>query len=262
MASHTSCLDLSFNELNHRGPSNLSLVGKLITQKTINNAAIISVLQSTWNLGQNVHIKSIDKNMVVCVFRKTADRDRIEDAGPWAVKGDLLNLQRWPSYLTLDEVSFSRCNFWLQIHNLPPNRRNQDNIRRIANHVGNFLQFDASSTFEHLHKFVRVQVRINVQGTLCPGSYITKENGEKLWLSFKYERLSDFCYGCGGLDHTEAACMEEKKVRYADHGETQLYGPWMRSAFKMNPKNLDNARPEPETQNSPEKSLEDPHPKP
>lgn len=107
MARPNLTLDLSFNAPNLQEPTNLSLVGKLINQKTINNAAIISVLQSTWNLGQNVRIKPVDKNMVVCEFKRPEDRDRIEEVGPWAIKGPLLNWQKWPPNLTLDEVSFS-----------------------------------------------------------------------------------------------------------------------------------------------------------
>lgn len=173
--------------------------------------------------------------MVVCQFRKTEYRDRIAETGPWAVKGALLNLQQWPPNLTLEDVSFSHCNILIQIHNLPPNRRNRENICRIVNHIGICVKFDENSTHEHLHKFVRVQVKVNIQGKLCPGIYITRENGEKLWLYFKYERLSDFCYGCGGFDHTEPTCMDEKAIRYAEHGETQVFEPWMRSSSKHNP---------------------------
>lgn len=82
MATHINCLDLSFNESTVTELTNLSLVGRLLSHKTINNKAIISVLHNTWNLGANVQIKALDRNLVSCTFRRVEDRDRIEAAGP------------------------------------------------------------------------------------------------------------------------------------------------------------------------------------
>lgn len=59
MEAFNSCLDLSFNEFRPNELTNLSLIGRLIFQKTVSNKAISEVLQSTWNLGTNVHIKAL-----------------------------------------------------------------------------------------------------------------------------------------------------------------------------------------------------------
>lgn len=119
MAHCNECLDLSFNDSISKALTNLSLVGRLSSLKTINNKAIIFVLQNTWNLYSNVHIKALESNLISCTFRRVEDRDRIEVVGPWFIKGALLNLKRWSPDLTLDEVSFAHCIFLVQIHNLP-----------------------------------------------------------------------------------------------------------------------------------------------
>ncbi|KAI5674080.1 hypothetical protein M9H77_14444 [Catharanthus roseus] len=43
------------------------------------------------------------------------------------------------------------------------------------------------------------------------GSLCHLPDGRRKWIQFKFEKLSDLCYGWGELDHVEADC-EEKKV--------------------------------------------------
>ena len=42
--------------------------------------------------------------------------------------------------------------------------------------------------------FVRVRVKVDISKLLCRGRVISLENGKEIWVSFKYERLSNLCY--------------------------------------------------------------------
>ena len=42
--------------------------------------------------------------------------------------------------------------------------------------------------------FVRVRVKVDISKPLCRGCVISLENGKEIWVSFKYERLSNLCY--------------------------------------------------------------------
>lgn len=152
--------------------------------------------------------------------------------GPWSIKGALLNLKRWSPDLTLNEVSFSHCNFWIQIYNLPLNRRNKENLNKIGQYVGEFIQYDVEHTHQSLQMFVRIMVSVNILEALKPGCFILRESGEKLWLAFKYERISDFCYCCGKIDHSVAACHHNDRVEHGDMRGEQGLGPWMRDRYK------------------------------
>lgn len=114
------CLDLSFNAPHIDAIHDLTLVGRLTTHKSINNEAIIAVLATAWNLGPNIQITPPDTKTVSCTFKYAKDRDKITEVGPWAVKGAILNLKRWPPNRTIEEIDFSLCPLWVQIHNLPP----------------------------------------------------------------------------------------------------------------------------------------------
>lgn len=67
---------------------------------------------------------------------------------------------------------------------------------------------------------------VDTSKALKQGCYTTREFGSKLWTTFKYERLSDFCYSCGHLDHSKPACP----LRTQQSTKNQ-FGPWLRASF-------------------------------
>ena len=54
--------------------------------------------------------------------------------------------------------------------------------------------------------FMRVRVTLNVYQPLCRGHAIKLEEGSKVWVNFKYERLPNICYWCGCFDHSDKDC--------------------------------------------------------
>lgn len=108
-----------------------------------------SILHSSWNLGTNVQISSVDCNKFSCVFHKVTDTDRIVNASPWAVKSHIIALQQWTSSSIISELDFTYSPFWVQIHNIPPGNSVQLNLH---NSVVNFVvgpPFSNPSLFCH-----------------------------------------------------------------------------------------------------------------
>lgn len=54
----------------------------------------------------------------------------------------------------------------------------------------------------HNRCFIRIKPELNVEGPLLAGFWWINSREEDKWAVIKYERLSDFCYGCGKLGHT------------------------------------------------------------
>ena len=48
---------------------------------------------------------------------------------------------------------------------------------------------------------MKVRVNINIKRPLKRGKLINSIDGRKVLAMFKFERLPDFCYICGRLDH-------------------------------------------------------------
>lgn len=115
----------------------------------------------------------------------------------------------------------------VQVHNLPPNRMNLENAEKIGKYIGDFVRADDTS-FSQTMKFMHIRVLINTERKVNTGCYIQREDKSKLWIQFKYERLSDFCYLCEKIDHTTLVCSQQKGRQESNHNTEWKYGSWMR----------------------------------
>ena len=111
------------------------------------------------------------------------------------------------------------------------------------------MDVDVAESEVHWGKFLRVRVQIDVTKKIVRGKRIvtkknmrgkrivTKKNmrgkriviegGEQRWISFKYERLPNFCYHCGLLSHGLKDCEEMNGVdEQLDLSKLQ-YGVWL-----------------------------------
>lgn len=43
---------------------------------------------------------------------------------------------------------------------------------------------------------------IDLLHPLVPGFGFEQEDGDKLWIQFKYEKIADLCFNCGHMGHT------------------------------------------------------------
>lgn len=187
-----------------------TLVGRILSEKVINFTAIKAILASSWQLGANVHIDLLDKNTISCKFVYDSDCERILESSPWVVKGCVLNLLRWPPTLSLEEIDFHHCKFWVQIHNLPLNKMNRANAELIGQVMGKFVYVDEDALKTRIHKYLRISVAVDTTLSLKAGCLIRREDGEHSWVHFKYERLPEFCYLCGKIEHVEKACSRPR----------------------------------------------------
>ncbi|KAI8538810.1 hypothetical protein RHMOL_Rhmol09G0132300 [Rhododendron molle] len=62
-------------------------------------------------------------------------------------------------------------------------------------------------------RFIRVRVWIDITKPLKKGFYLKRHGDEDVWVKFKYERFSDYCYGCGRVGYTVNDCGDKGGVR-------------------------------------------------
>jgi len=79
--------------------------------------------------------------------------------------------------------------------------------------------------------FIRVRVSIDVTGPLCRGRLVSIGKEKQVWISFKYERLSNIYHCCGYFDHDD----KDHEIWLNSEGsldqEQKQFGPNLRAAL-------------------------------
>ncbi len=78
--------------------------------------------------------------------------------------------------------------------------------------------------------WLRVKVMIDVEEPLCCGRKISFDENSEVLISFKNERLPNFCYWCGHLSHTEYDCPTWLESQGTLRKEDQQFGAWLRAS--------------------------------
>ncbi|XP_065629740.1 uncharacterized protein LOC136067578 [Quercus suber] len=185
------------------------LIGKILSNKSFPGNLVKEILVKAWNVINDIEVTVVDKNIFMFSFLYEADVRRAWDKRPWTVKGEHLILKRFCSDISVSEVDFSTTEFWIQIHGLPLNRRSKENVLKIGSIAGKALDTDLIGPGSRIwSKSVRVRVELDIRCPLVPGFPLEMDNLPVLWIPFKFEKLGNFCFGCGLLGHDLLNCQE------------------------------------------------------
>ena len=132
----------------------------------------------------------------------------------------------------MKNAQFDRASFWFQIHDLPIQHMNKENVEAIGNSVSLVEQVDASPT-ENCHgRCLRVRINIDIGQPLCRGIKIDIGETSPHWVSFQYEHMLIFCYWCGLLNHDERDYKLWVHSKGTLRKEDQQYGVWLKANLK------------------------------
>ena len=145
----------------------------------------------------------------------------VEKNDSWNFDNNLLLLCRWKKGMSAANIVFSHSPFWVQVWGVPFELMTEDFARDIGNRIGIFLKADKRSWQADQAKYMRVRTELPLDKPLRRGGYLMGMEGEKLWVTFKYERLPTVCYICGRLGHDDKHCvaMETRQVTEYQYGE-------------------------------------------
>lgn len=202
-----------------------ALVGKVITDKSLNRSAIKNMLGKAWGNPDGLQVSDIGPNMFLFTFNSKEEAMEVFHKSPWYVMNKLMSLQEWVPHISLTEINFSRVNFWIQIQGLPLEFISVKCAEKILQHVGVILDIeDPRVDGKLLRPFSRARVEVNIQHPLSTGCWIPRKNNPRIWAFLKYERLQNLCFKCGIIGHEQNTC-QKSKVMSAWGRNIQKYGP-------------------------------------
>ena len=195
----------------------LSLFGQLLSNRQQNQRALKSTLRSAWKMGSNIRIVEVGNNILQFKFSPKYQLEWVERCGPCSFDNNLLLLCRWKKGLTSTNISFTHSPFWFQIWGFYFEHMSQEVGEEIGSKLGRFIEVDRRLWQSDQAKFMRVRVNLEIDKPLRRGAYITSSDGERLWLTFKYERLLTVCFICGKLEHDNKHCPMSNDWQSACH---------------------------------------------
>lgn len=156
--------------------------------------ALKSTLRSALKMGSNLRIVDVGKNILQFKFNFRYQMEWVERNGPWNFVNNLLVLCRWTKGLSVNNILFTQSPFWIQIWGLPFESMSKEVGRDLGSKIGKYIESNKRSWLSEQAKFMRICVDLPINKPLRRGGYIINSDGEKYWVSFKYERLPCFCF--------------------------------------------------------------------
>ncbi|GKV03842.1 hypothetical protein SLEP1_g16084 [Rubroshorea leprosula] len=181
------------------------LVGTVLTRKKYNLEAMENTLAGIWRPVKGMHMRILGNNFFAFYFFYPVDMQRVLAVGPWRFADHVMVLQESAGGRPVKKEDLFEVPFWIQIHGLPPDRLTAATGRRIGGSLGRLVDVDTGDGIGWGVEYIRIRVFIDSRKPLRRGMTMTENEGP-FWVDFRYERLPNFCYCCGMLDHVERDC--------------------------------------------------------
>nr|POE74081.1 uncharacterized protein CFP56_70284 [Quercus suber] len=182
-----------------------------------------------WHSIQTFEVRDLGSITVLIIFEDESTPQKLLMQGPWTFDKYLIGLYKPLGEESVEDATFDRASFWIQMHNIPLYRMNTATAEAISKTLGTVEQVDASTTGECRGRFLRVQIQLDINQPLCRGCMVNIGEAVPQWVAFQYEKLSIFYYWCSLLNHDEKDCPLWTDDNATVRTEDQQYDAWLRA---------------------------------
>ncbi|KAL8470318.1 hypothetical protein ACS0TY_032968 [Phlomoides rotata] len=152
------------------------VVGRFLTDQTINFTAMKNRITDIWKPVKGVTIRTLGNGRFMFEFYHPLDVSRVYD--------------------------------------IPHGFVSERFGKLVGDFLGSFLEYDQTNDLGAWRTYMRVRVNIDTSLPLKRFKSIRMGEGGVFRITFKYEKLSTFCFVCGRVGHTENFC----ELKYAANG--------------------------------------------
>ncbi|MFQ6619409.1 hypothetical protein Gotur_000470 [Gossypium turneri] len=164
-----------------------------------------TVMADLWHPLGGVSIADVGEKRFVFQFYCEMDFDRVVKGAPWTFNNHLLVFHHLKQGEDPLEVDLLYTEFWVQIYNLPPGFFTESIAKQFGDFIGVFVEYDTKAIAAGLRSYMLIRVKVDIRQSLKRRKKLIMAKKE-FFVTFKYERLSTFCFLCGKLGHSENCC--------------------------------------------------------
>ena len=211
-----------------------SLIGKFLTCRPFNKRAAMNTLKRSWGLEESVWAMEVGTNLFQFKFSAEYDLERVLRSGPWTFDNQVLLLRRWQRGMTAANVRFESVSLWVQIWGAPFDMVSPKVATEIGSRLGVVEEVEKRRRQDSQSLFMRVKVALPISKPVRRGGFLAGSDGQRTWVTFKYERLPLFCHWCGTLGHDTKHCAHYFARTKVDGEVVCQYGEWLRASGGRN----------------------------
>ncbi|OVA03991.1 protein of unknown function DUF4283 [Macleaya cordata] len=161
-----------------------SIVVKLPTNRSLPIGILRELLQSAWNPTSTMSVKEFYDGAYLIHFKELADLDAMIDGAPWSIHDDLLLYERCDQNKLPSDYTFSKSEFWVQLHGLPIEYLTPAAIHKIAAEAGTTQLIKAEDT-QKWGRYARAKIEFDITAALPKYIKTTLANGKPCRVDLK-----------------------------------------------------------------------------
>lgn len=205
----------------------LCLVGRFLSEKSINVRAMKTKLADLWKPAMGITIRMLKEGIFLFQFYHKDDMQWMVNNGPWSFDNTMLVTSVIPVGEDPLKVDLNEIDFWIQIYDLPSGFMTESVGKQLGNFFGSFVLYDPSNNASIWREYMRIRIKLDVRFPLKRKKKISRRNKSEFIVNCKYEKLGDFCFVCGLLTHTERFC--KKRLEGESSTLVREWGSWLRA---------------------------------
>ncbi|XP_031120573.1 uncharacterized protein LOC116023706 [Ipomoea triloba] len=218
------------------GVATWPMVGRFLTDKLIKLEYMRQVFASVWKLVKGVQVTELQTNLFMFVFFHSSDLQYVLEEGPWSFENCTLICRPVVDGALPGEVKLDSVDIWVQLHDLPVGYTSTTIQEQIGNFLGNFVKCDERFIGAPWLDFYRIRVALPVDKPLKRRMKLMKRDKTWSWVSFRYERLHNFCYCCGMMGHVHKFCLVAREAGVT--ADRFPFGPELRAGTRRGPRGV------------------------
>ncbi|XVF24670.1 hypothetical protein REPUB_Repub13aG0147300 [Reevesia pubescens] len=211
------------------------LIGKAFTHKVVNLEAMRTVFQKVWKVRSGLQVSEVGDKIFAFIFEDIKKKNWVLLNQPWSFNKFLIVFRDFDGFSSPESTSFVSCPFWVQIHGLPLALMNDRVVHSIVQSMGHIIDPDFGDSSVRWARFARVKVDLDISTPLLRGKEVMLNGRDKIVVMFKYEKLPEFCYIYGRLDHQENNCATGISMKMNTGQCVRQYGKWLRADGPKSP---------------------------